>query len=124
MSFGLGHGRPLDPARGVVMIDREALGAIPDSIVEDPTSAWVDPRQWFDDPERPFEIEIGCGKGAFLVQQGEIEPGTNFLGIEWAGEFAAYTADRIRRKRESAGTHTGIRVMHHDATELLRFRFR
>jgi tRNA (guanine-N7-)-methyltransferase len=123
MSFGLGHGRALDPGFGVVMVSSEELGALPDSIATDPTSGWVDPRGWFVDPEKPFEIEIGSGKGTFLIQQAGLEPGTNFLGIEWAGEFAAYGADRIRRKRESEGTHTNVRMMNHDATELLRWRF-
>ena len=31
----------------------------------------IDPRRWFADPALPFEIEIGSGKGAFLIQQGQ-----------------------------------------------------
>ena len=29
----------------------------------------IDPREWFEQPARCFEIEIGTGKGTFLVQQ-------------------------------------------------------
>ncbi len=122
MSFGLGHGAPLDPAPGVVAISSDELPPLPDSIITDPESGRLDPRQWFDQPENRFELEIGSGKGAFLVQQAELEPSTNFLGIEWAGEFAAYTADRIRRRRENANTHTNVRVLHTDAAQFLQWR--
>lgn len=44
----------------------------------------------------PFEIEVGCGKGSFALEQSRAYPDVNLLAIEWAGEFFAYTADRIR----------------------------
>jgi len=122
MSFGLGHGRPLDPALGVVAVSRDELPELPDSIMYDPDSGRIDLRNWFEHPERRLELEIGSGKGAFLVQQADLQPDTNFLGIEWAGEFAAYIADRIRRRRENAGTHTNVRVLHTDAAQLLQWR--
>ena len=122
MSIGLGHGRPLDPAPGVVLVDGAELPPMPDSVLEDPGSARVDPRAWFTHPDRPFEIEIGPGKGAFLIQQGALEPGTNSLGVEWAREFARYAADRVRRRREHDGTHGNIRILHTDATQWLRWR--
>lgn len=95
----------------------EELGALPDEIMTDPMAAWVDPRRWFPRPEAPFDIEIGSGKGAFLIQQGSLEPGANFLGIEWAGEFYAYTADRLRRAKSA-----NVRALNADATEFLRWR--
>ena len=122
MSLGLGHGRPLDPAPGVVLVDGAELPPMPDSVLEDPGSARVDPRAWFTHPGRPFEIEIGPGKGAFLIQQGALEAGTNYLGVEWAREFARYAADRVRRRHEHDGTHENIRVLHTDATQWLRWR--
>ncbi len=122
MSFGLGHGKPLDPAPGVVAISQEELPELPDSVIDDPESGRLDLRSWFKDPDRRFEVEIGSGKGAFLVQQAHLEPETNFLGIEWAGEFAAYIADRIRRKQENEQTHTNVRVLHTDASQLLKWR--
>lgn len=121
MSFGLGHGRTIDTALGTVGISPEELGSLPDSLLQNPESARVDPRQWFGDPSRPFELEIGSGKGTFLIQQAALEPGTNFLGIEWAKEFYAYAADRIRRQRE-AGALLNVRMLHADAAEFLRWR--
>ena len=122
MSFGLGHGRELDPAPGVVGVSPEELPPLPDDIIQNPDSGRVDPRQWFAHPERPFEIEIGSGKGAFLIQQGAIQAETNFLGIEWAREFYAYAADRVRRRRDADGSLTNVRLLCADASEFLRWR--
>jgi tRNA (guanine-N7-)-methyltransferase len=77
----------------------------------------VDPRLWFPDPARPLEIEIGCGKGTFILEQAKREPGVNYLGIEWAREFYLYAADRVRR----AGLRN-VRMLRTDATEYLRWR--
>ncbi|MDG2422635.1 MAG: tRNA (guanosine(46)-N7)-methyltransferase TrmB [Phycisphaerales bacterium] len=60
-------------------------------------AASVDPRSFFDEPGKPLEIEIGSGKGTFLVQQAAGSADTNFLGIEWAGPFFRFAADRLRR---------------------------
>lgn len=94
---------------------------MPDDVLSHPENGWIDPRTWFEHPERVLEIEIGSGKGTFLIQQAELEPTTNFLGIEWAGEFYAYAADRIRRRRE-AGLLLNVRMLNTDATEFLRWR--
>lgn len=117
MSFGLGHGRDLDDAPGVIGISRDDLPTLPDAVLTDPEAGRLDPRAWFALPQAPFEIEIGSGKGTFILEQARAEPPTNFLGIEWAGEFYAYAADRIRR----AGL-TNVRMLHGDAVEFLRWR--
>lgn len=114
MSFGLGRGRDL--IVGDVGIEAGSLPSLSDSS-EDESAVWLDPRAWFDDPALPFELEIGSGKGTFLVQQAELQPGTNFLGIEWAKEFWAYAADRVRRRGLK-----NVKVLHTDATEFLRWR--
>jgi len=43
-------------------------------------------------------IEVGSGKGTFLVNQAAAFPDTNFLGIEWANKFYRHTVDRIGRR--------------------------
>ena len=105
MSFGLGNGRDLVP--GDAGIEMRSLAPLPDAATVEAARAALafDPRAWFPQPTRRFELEIGSGKGTFLLQQAELEPETNFLGIEWAGEFWAYAADRIRRRglRERLG---------------------
>ncbi|TVQ63953.1 MAG: tRNA (guanosine(46)-N7)-methyltransferase TrmB [Phycisphaerales bacterium] len=121
MSFGLGRGKPLDDAPGLVGVSQQELPPLPDEIAADPLAGRLDPRTWFPtrqaDPARPFEIEIGSGKGTFLLEQAAAQPGTDFLGIEWAREFYLYTADRVRRRRLP-----NVRVLHTDATEFLRWR--
>jgi tRNA (guanine-N7-)-methyltransferase len=121
MSFGLGHGRTIDPAPGVVAISPDELGSLPDDVRTDPTAGYIDPRTWFAEPGKPFEIEIGSGKGTFVLDHAEQHPGINLLGIEWAYEFFAYAADRVRRRRET-GSHTSVRMLNTDATEFLRWR--
>jgi tRNA (guanine-N7-)-methyltransferase len=114
MSFGLSRGRKLDV--GDVGIDRSALPPIADDATAPGERPDFDPRQWFAHPERDFDLEIGSGKGTFLLQQSEIEPEVNFLGIEWAGEFFRYAADRMRRRQTP-----NAKILWADATEFVRF---
>lgn len=137
VSFGLGRGRALDPAPGVVAVTETELGSLPDSVAINPRAGWIDPRKWFAEPSRPFEIEIGSGKGTFLIQHAEHHPETNFLGVEWAREFCEYAADRIRRRRQGEGDEetgrdaleppppralTNVRMLNTDAAEFLHWR--
>lgn len=38
--------------------------------------------QVFADPTRPLHLDIGCGRGAFLLKMAEQEPDWNYLGLE------------------------------------------
>ena len=76
----------------------------------------IDPRSWFADASRPFELEIGSGKGTFLIQEATARRDTNLLGFEWAGEFYRYAADRLRRHELDNAL-----LVHGDATEFIRF---
>lgn len=102
---------------GHVGVKRAQLPPLPDSIMADPESGRIDPRGWFDDPARPFEIEIGPGKGSFLLGHAAANPGVNILGIEWEWEFCAYAGDRVRRR----GLRN-VRTLCADASEFLRWR--
>jgi tRNA (guanine-N7-)-methyltransferase len=42
-------------------------------------------------------IEIGSGKGTFLVNEAGQYPDRNYLGIEWASKFYRHAVDRIGR---------------------------
>jgi len=117
MSFGLGHGRDLDDAPGVIGISAQDLPTLPDEAIHLPEAGRIDPRLWFPSPGRPFELEIGTGKGTFLLEQARAAPETNFLGIEWAREFYLYAADRVRR----AGL-TNVRMLRTDGADFLRWR--
>ena len=106
MSFGLARGKILDV--GDVGIDIRTLPPCEDGR--------IDPRHWFKDSRAPFEIEIGSGKGTFLLQEAQQRSKPNYLGFEWSAEFYRYAADRMRRNHLS-----NVRLMHGDATEFLRF---
>jgi tRNA (guanine-N7-)-methyltransferase len=80
------------------------------------TEGRVDPRNWFAEPSKPFEIEIGSGKGTFLLQETHKRPEPNYLGFEWTAEFYRYAADRLRRNHIS-----NVKMVYGDATEFLHF---
>ena len=45
---------------------------------------WVEPLNWpsIFAGSRPIEIDVGCGKGGFLLWAAQMRPDRNFLGIE------------------------------------------
>ncbi len=45
----------------------------------------------------PVHIEVGTGRGTFLLNQARAQPSVNFLGIEWARKYYLYAVDRIGR---------------------------
>ncbi len=66
--------------------------------------------------DAPVEIEIGCGKGSFLLEAAHRTPGRNFLGLE--------RAPRLVRRAERALTDGGIanaRVLCCDAGWVIAF---
>ncbi|MHC4517347.1 MAG: tRNA (guanosine(46)-N7)-methyltransferase TrmB [Planctomycetota bacterium] len=59
-------------------------------------------------------VEIGSGKGTFLVHQARAHPEANFLGIEWARKYYRYAVDRIGRR-----ALTNVRIIRADAVTFL-----
>ncbi|MHC4726429.1 MAG: tRNA (guanosine(46)-N7)-methyltransferase TrmB [Planctomycetota bacterium] len=59
-------------------------------------------------------IEIGTGKGTFLLKQAQAHPNDNFLGIEWARKYYRYAVDRIGR-----WGLTNVRIIRTDAAVFL-----
>ena len=47
--------------------------------------------------DQPVELEIGSGKGTFLLAAATQFPNHNFVGIEWARAYCDFAADRLRR---------------------------
>lgn len=114
MSFGLGRGRELDPGdHGFTESQLPPL--------EGPR---LGPEFFFGAervaaPGSRFEVEIGSGKGTFLLQEAPLHPETLYLGIEYAGEFFRYAADRLRRHGLA-----NVRMLYADAVEFVRHRLR
>lgn len=46
----------------------------------------------------PVELELGIGKGRFLIQQAETRPDTNFVGVEWASRYYRLVAERAAKR--------------------------
>lgn len=76
----------------------------------------VDLRDLFGN-DRPVELEIGCGKGGFLLRRAEDRPDRNFVGIEWANKIYKYAADRMLRRGL-----TNVRIMRTDAKHFVIHR--
>lgn len=104
MSFGLSRGKVLD------------IGSVGLTQDEMPSGepGQFDPQSWFKIQLSPLEIEIGSGKGTFLLQEATQRKQVNFLGIEWSAEFFRYAADRLRRHYLA-----NVKIMHDDATEFI-----
>lgn len=62
----------------------------------------------------PVHIEIGSGKGTFLLHAAQAQPEVNFLGIEWARKFYLHAVDRIGR-----WGLTNVRIIRTDAATFL-----
>ncbi|MFO0972984.1 MAG: methyltransferase domain-containing protein [Phycisphaerae bacterium] len=76
----------------------------------------IDPAAWFPAPA-PLELEIGCGRGGFLVRVASEHPERHFVGIEWANKFHRYAADRMARRGL-----TNVRVVRTDARQFVIHR--
>lgn len=51
-----------------------------------------------EEPAPAWEVEIGFGKGRYLLRRAEAEPERRFLGIEIAGEYFRLVARRLARR--------------------------
>jgi tRNA (guanine-N7-)-methyltransferase len=49
--------------------------------------------------DHPIELEIGSGKGLFLINAATSEPSHNFLGVELARKYARLAAERLARRQ-------------------------
>ncbi len=57
----------------------------------------VDPAKLFGN-DHPFEIEVGCGKGLFLLNSALVHSEANFLGIELDRKYLLFAATRIAKR--------------------------
>jgi tRNA (guanine-N7-)-methyltransferase len=62
----------------------------------------------------PIEIEIGIGKGRFILQEAERRPATDFLGLEWSLKHL-----RLAKERAAKRGLTNVRFHRADAKHVL-----
>lgn len=67
--------------------------------------------------DRDVELEIGVGKGRFLLLAAVARPETNFLGLEVARRFLARAIDRIGKRGLE-----NVRLAHAEAADVLTER--
>ena len=67
--------------------------------------------------DRPVEIEVGFGKGLFLLTESAAHPEVNYLGIEIERKYQLMTATRLAKRGRS-----NVRVACADARLFLRQR--
>jgi tRNA (guanine-N7-)-methyltransferase len=65
----------------------------------------------------PVEVEVGFGKGLFLVTAGAARPDINFFGVEIVRKYQLYAATRLASRKL-----TNVRVACTDGRALLRER--
>jgi tRNA (guanine-N7-)-methyltransferase len=63
----------------------------------------------------PIEVEIGSGRGTFLVSQAQAHPEINFLGIEYTNKVYRYSVDRIGRRGL-----TNVRIIRTEAVDFVK----
>lgn len=63
---------------------------------------------------QPMELEVGFGKGLFLVSASEAHPEINFLGMEIERKYCLYTATRLAKRERR-----NVRLICGDARRLL-----
>lgn len=64
---------------------KKPMNVLPEPTLRIYPEQWIDPidfRKSFRHPERPFEVDLGCGKGRFLLARSGKFPETNYLGID------------------------------------------
>lgn len=65
---------------------------------------------------QPVEIEIGVGKGRYIIAAAQAQPQINFIGIEWASKYLRLALDRGQKRRL-----TNLRLVRADAREFIEF---
>lgn len=64
--------------------------------------------------ENPVEVEIGCGKGRFLLEASRQHPEINYIGVERALKYVQRTKERLLKENA-----TGVVLIWSDAAYLV-----
>ncbi len=64
---------------------------------------------------QPLEVEVGCGKGRFLLNKSLANPGINFIGIERMMERVRKVAKKLDRAKSA-----NVRILRMDAVYVVQ----
>lgn len=84
----------------------------------------IDWETFFGNPH-PVEIEIGSGKGKFLLEAAMQHPTVNYIGVERAQKYVAFTQERFEKYMrhfsvdKASGTFANVRLAWTDANYFL-----
>lgn len=66
------------------------------SLTVEDESGELDPVEIFG-RKGPLHVEIGSGKGTYILSEARANSEVDYLGIEWAGKYYRFSVDRIGR---------------------------
>lgn len=64
----------------------------------------------------PVEIELGIGKGRFIMAAAQARPQVNFVGVEWAAKYLRIAQARSQKRRLG-----NLRLVRAEAREFVEF---
>ncbi len=71
--------------------------------------------------ENEIHIEIGCGKGQFIIENAKRNKNINYIGIEKDEQIVAYASRKLRQSEEEAEEIKNLTFFTGDAKELLEY---
>lgn len=100
------------PATPLMAADSDLLISLDEESESDPV---LDLPSLFGN-DHPVEVELGIGKGRFLLDAAARHPESNYLGVEWAAKYLRLAVERARRRGLE-----NLRFAHGDAREFVEF---
>ena len=102
---GRDHGDPPAPVESLLL-------NLEDNSQEDPVLNW---RELYGN-QNPVEVELGIGKGRFIIAAAQRHAGVNYLGIDWANKYLKIAHERCLKR-----ALTNVRLARADAREFVEF---
>jgi tRNA (guanine-N7-)-methyltransferase len=99
------------------LIDIPIVGRIGNPSLDPGPPTLLNPQAIFGN-DQPIELEVGFGKGMFLVGAAQAHPDINYLGIEIERAYQLYTANRLAKRKLG-----NVRLACGDARAFLRDHF-
>ncbi len=93
----------------------ERLVACADVVITDLTLCGGNPKNFFDN-DNPVMLEIGCGKGDFVVGMAKMYPEYNFLALERISDVLVTAAEKVKNS-----DLTNVKVSCADAKDLSEY---